>query len=341
MSRLHLFIDHHILPAAMLLGVVSYRWCFRLGWLLPYLIFLMLFFTFCKTDPRDMRLHTWHWIALGIQLVLAAMVYIGMVALSHCSVIRSWLPADMWDIMAQSMMLCVLMPTATAGPIVAGKLGGSVQNLTTFTIMSNMLTALLVPAVFPLVNPAAHIDFWNAAGIILARVSPLLIGPFLLAWLVRIVYNEWQRVHHSPKRFHLPHSIASVPFYIWTITLVILMASITDTVVSSSSPVLLVVLLSCGALLMCVLQFRLGSRIGSRWPAPKQGDEYQDDVIGQAVTNHVEVMRITTRQAFGQKNTTLGVWMAMQFLLPLTSIGPAAYIIWQNMINSWELQHKK
>ena len=56
------------------------------------------------------------------------------------------------------------------------------------------------------------------------------------------------------------------------------------------------------------------------------------------------VSSITAGQAFGQKNTSLGVWIAQMYLDPLSALGAAAYIIWQNLFNSVQLfvvAHKK
>ena len=56
------------------------------------------------------------------------------------------------------------------------------------------------------------------------------------------------------------------------------------------------------------------------------------------------VSSITAGQAFGQENTSLGVWMAQTFLDPLSSLGAAAYILWQNLFNATQLfiaAHKK
>ena len=74
--------------------------------------------------------------------------------------------------------------------------------------------------------------------------------------------------------------------------------------------------------------------------------DYQDVPINPdaAPKNMNEVSSITAGQAFGQKNTSLGVWMAHTFLNPLASLGAAAYIIWQNVFNSVQLfvvAHKK
>ena len=47
--------------------------------------------------------------------------------------------------------------------------------------------------------------------------------------------------------------------------------------------------------------------------------------------------KISGAQGLGQKNTVLAIWMAMTYLNPLSSVAPAAYVAWQNTINSWQL----
>jgi len=172
------FLVRHALALAIVVGAIGYPFFSRWTMLLPPLIFLMLFFTFCKVNPLDLRLHKWHWIALTVQLLLAFAAY---------GVLHFW-PWAMVDqeIVAQSVMLCLIMPTATAAPIIAGKLGGSIQNLTTFTILSNVATAIVVPLFFPIVNPMADVSFWPAMLMILKKVGPLLLGPFIAAWILRL-----------------------------------------------------------------------------------------------------------------------------------------------------------
>ena len=87
------------------------------------------------------------------------------------------------------------------------------------------------------------------------------------------------------------------------------------------------------------MQFALGRWIGYRFPAKSHGTDYQDILINPKAANYTinEKSRITAGQAFGQKNTTLGVWMAQTYLNPLSALGAAAYIIWQNIFNSAQL----
>ena len=76
--------------------------------------------------------------------------------------------------------------------------------------------------------------------------------------------------------------------------------------------------LALGALIVCVLQFWIGRKVGRR---------YGDAVSGG--------------QSLGQKNTLLAVWLALAYLNPIASIAPASYVAWQNIINSWQLMRKE
>lgn len=324
------FFDSNALLLSMLIGAVGYRYFLPLAPILPWLIFFMLFFTFCKVNPLDLRLHKWHWVVLATQISLSLGTYVGVYLLTDNRYL------------AQGLMLCFIMPTATAAPIIAGKMGGSIQNLTTFTLLSNFATTLIVPAVFPLVNPLAEKTFWPAFVLILSHITPLLLGPFLLAWMVRLVF-QWCR----KREFVLPVKIAVVPFYLWVASIVVLTAVVTETAISNFQSQLanILILLVC-SFFICLLQFGLGKLIGYWLPAPSKGRDYQDVLINPAAAPKTMsgVSSITAGQAFGQKNTSLGVWMANTYLDPMASLGSAAYIIWQNIFNSAQLfiaAHKK
>ena len=51
--------------------------------------------------------------------------------------------------------------------------------------------------------------------------------------------------------------------------------------------------------------------------------------------------RISAGQSLGQKNTILGIWMAMTFLDPASGIIVGAYMLWQNVFNSLQLTYPK
>lgn len=324
------FFDSNALWLSMLIGAVFYPWLLPLKPILPWLIFFMLFFTFCKVNPLDLRLHKWHGVVLAAQLLFSFLTYTLTLRLSGDPVL------------AQGLLMCFIMPTATAAPIIAGKMGGSIQNLTTFTLLSNFATAIIVPATFPLINPAADMTFWPAFLLILSRVAPLLLAPFFSAWAVRLIY-KWR----TKNEFVLPVKIAVVPFYLWVCSITVLTSVVTETVVNNyQSQITNILILLVSSFFICLLQFGLGKLIGYWLPAPSKGKDYQDVLINPAAApkNMNEVSSITAGQAFGQKNTSLGVWMAQTYLDPLSALGAAAYIIWQNLFNSAQLffvAHKK
>ena len=281
-------------------------------------------------------------------------------------------------LLAQGLLMCFIMPTATAAPIIAGKLGGSIQNLTAFTLLSNFATAIIVPALFPLINYQSPITdyqlpiinyqspitnyqffqtFWPAFLLILSRIAPLLLGPFFSAWLLRLGVNAYYKRkekisnHQSSisnaKTFELPKSLAVIPFYLWVASIVVLSATVTETVITNYQlQITNMLILLASSFIACLLQFGLGKLIGYKLPAASKGKDYQDVLINPAAapTTMAGVSSITAGQAFGQKNTSLGVWMAQTYLHPMAALGAAAYIIWQNLFNSLQLflaAHKK
>ena len=337
MVNIKRLFDSHALWLSMLIGALCYQWLVPLKPVLPWLIFFMLFFTFCKVNPLDLRLHRWHWVVLAVQLAFSFAAYYALMA---------WTDNP---ILAQGLLLCFIMPTATAAPIIAGKLGGSIQNLTTFTLLSNFATSIVVPAFFPIVNPAADMTFWSAFLLLLSRISPLLLGPFFSAWLLRIGYNRYYSRQGrkkscdepaSPREFTLSPGLAQIPFYLWVASIVVLTAVVTETTLSNfDDQISNIVILLLLSFLACCMQFGLGKLIGYLLPAPSKGKDYQDVLVNPAAApkTMAGVSSITAGQAFGQKNTSLGVWMAQTYLHPMASLGAAAYIIWQNIFNSLQL----
>ena len=209
----------------------------------------------------------------------------------------------------EGAMVCLICPTATAAAVITGKLGGSAVSLTTYTLMSNLLAAVAVPLVFPLVEPHADVTFWLAFLKILSKVFPLLLCPFLLAWLLRL----WMPAVH---RWLLERHNAA--FYLWGVALAIVSGQTVRSLANSTAPAYVEWLIALAGLVTCGVQFYLGKRIGGRYKE-----------------------RISGGQALGQKNTVLAIWMAYTYLNPLSSVAPGSYVLWQNIINSYQLWKKR
>ena len=207
---------------------------------------------------------------------------------------------------------CFPACTATAAAVVTRKLGGDIPGVTTYTILINILTAILIPAIVPLIQPMGDMNFWDAFCRILAKVFPLLIMPCLAAWLVRYLF---------PAAHKLILSKPDLAFNIWAVSLSLAIAVTVKAIVHSTMPVYLMLLIALVSLLCCALQFALGHKVGGRFG--------EDD------------MKVTAGQALGQKNTVFAIWVGYTFMTPETSIVGGIYSIWHNLYNSWQLRRKE
>ncbi|MBC8618475.1 MULTISPECIES: transporter [Parabacteroides] len=308
------FLKNWTLPIAMLAGALGYfvfaNFTFLeptkpfvntfVAYITPFLIFAQLLLTFCKVDWRELMPSPWHGWLLLFQIVSASVL----------AALLIFIPMDgSYREVFEAAMVCLICPTATAAAVITGKLGGSASSLTTYTLLSNILAAVAVPLIFPLVEPHADITFFTAFLKILGKVFPLLLFPFFLALFFRYVLPK---VHHFLLGFH------DLAFYLWGAALAIVTGQTVKSLMTSEVPGSVQILIALAGFITCALQFYLGKRIGTI---------YKD--------------RISAGQALGQKNTVLAIWMAYTYLDPVSSVGPGSYVLWQNIFNSWQLWKKR
>ncbi|MGL4292228.1 MAG: bile acid:sodium symporter family protein [Bacteroidales bacterium] len=208
--------------------------------------------------------------------------------------------------LAQGAFICFLAPTATSAAVITGILGGSVGFLTSFTLLSNLGVALLAPVFFSIVGFHQEFSFWESFISIFIKIFPLLILPLLVAWLIR--YSSL-RIQNMMLRF------SKTPFYLWSVALAIVTGRTVNALVElQQHDVRMEVSLGLVSLLVCCVQFFIGKKLGSRYDN-----------------------RIAAGQALGQKNTILAIWMTQVFLNPVAALAPSTYILWQNIINSYQV----
>ena len=255
--------------------------------LTPVLIAAMLFITFCRVDIRQMRLEWSHLWMLLIQFVGAAVVYYAVTPLLGQEV-------------GQGAMICVMAPIAMAAVVIGGMLGGNVTMMVTYSLVCNLVTALIAPY---MLHAFGNGDCTFAQ--IISRVAPTLIAPFVVAQLCRWLLPKvaaWFAAH------------SSISFYLWLISLILVMGRTTLFILNADADPMVEVELALVALVLCCVQFKTGRFLG----------RYTGDVVA-------------TTQSVGQKNTIFAIWLSLNFLNPIASIAPTAYIVWQNLANSWQM----
>ena len=206
-------------------------------------------------------------------------------------------------VVAQGAMMCVLAPIAMAAVVIGGMLGANVATMVSYSLVCNIVTAVVVP-------PIIH-AFGNGTCTfveIISRVAPTLIAPFVVAQALRYTLPRLAK-------WFADHS--SYSFYIWLFSLVLVMGRTTAFIIDTDANILTEIELALVALILCLAQFRLGRYMGE-----KSGD------------------RVAGAQSVGQKNTILAIWLSLNFLNPIASIAPTAYIVWQNFVNSYQIYKK-
>lgn len=153
------------------------------------------------------------------------------------------------------------------------KLGGSAEDVTTYTILINLFTAIVVPLFVPMVHPQAGQSFLMSVALIVGKVFPLLLLPFVCALLVRYLL---------PSLHHWLSNYFNLSFYIWAVALALAISVTTRTIIHAEMPIVYQIGVALISLICCALQFYFGKKIGRK---------YNDS--------------ITAGQALGQKNTVL------------------------------------
>lgn len=315
MNTLLRFLRDWALPVAMLAGTLLYlAFAFlpplepsaRLfgpffDVILPWFMFLILLVTFCKVDYHRLRPVRWHfWVGLMQVLFIAVVV---------CLILGFHAKGDRL-ILLEAVLCCIIGPGAAAAPVITVKLGGDLESMTTYTFISNFITATLVPVVFPLIDTDIHMSFLSSFLLILYKVCLILVLPMLLAYIIK---------HHAHRLHQRIVSIRDLSFYLWAISLSIVTGTTVRNIVNAQTTVPFLLLIALMGLVLCIVQFSVGRYIGHFFGAV-----------------------VNAGQALGQKNTTFAIWISYMYLNPLASVGPGCYILWQNIVNSLELwQHRK
>ena len=206
-------------------------------------------------------------------------------------------------------MLAIICPTATACAVVTQKLGGDSAATTSYTIIINMVVALLCPLLLPVAHPQEGLTFFPAFMVIIHKVFPLLIVPLFLAWFVRYLMPSFH------KRIVATKDLA---FYMWAVSLAIAIAVTCKALAHSHETMWNVGGIAVVTLVACLFQFSFGKWIGSHYGK-----------------------RMEAGQALGQKNTVLIIWLGYTFLSPITAAAGGFYSVWHNLVNSWQLYKKR
>ena len=242
MKRILVFLKQWALVVAIITGALGHSVFSHLSFLSPYLLIVMLLFTFCGMSLRTVRIHRLHVMLLALQMAGSLVLY--------------WLLLGWNDLAAQTVGLIMLVPTATAAATITGMLGGSVGFLATYVFLGTFSSIVAAPLLVPMMAPG-HVDmpFFASMMSVFFKVGPILFVPFFCALALQ---SFAPRVCESIVRKSF------VSYYLWVAMILILMGSTFDMLLSPGRKDVGVeiVVAACGVV-VCMLQFLVGKLIGS------------------------------------------------------------------------------
>lgn len=288
----------YVLPAAIVLGLLLHRWCAALSILVPFLIFTILLLTFTAVDLRRLKFR---------MLDLWLMLFQVVVSIGSYLVVKL---AGGSEIIADGVLIGVLCPVASSVAVISCLLGANRETVTTYTIVGNLMVALVAPVVFTLIGEHPEMGFWHSFLLMLGKIGTTLALPFFVALVLQL---WWPKANAAIGRLNM------AGFYLWAMALLLTLGQTIDFIFLHGKGNWGGIAWLAGlSLFFCVLQFSTGRLIGRHY-----GN------------------RIGGGQLLGQKNTGFGIWMANTFLSPLSSVFLAFYSIYQNLFNAWQMAHVK
>lgn len=283
-----------VLPGAIVIGLLLHRQLASLREVTPWLIFSILLLNYVAVDMKKLRVT-----GLDIRLMIFQVV----VSLGSYFLFKA---LGAGEIVAQGVLCGVLCPVAAASVVIATLLGANRETVTTYTIVGNLMVAVVAPVYFSFIGTQQELPFLQSVWLIFRRVAPTIALPFFVALFLQKA---------APKVNGFLCRYKGLSFYLWAAALTITLGQTIDFMFLHGREQLGSILLMGGAsIVYCIIQFATGKWLGSRY-----GD------------------RIAGGQLLGQKNSAMGIWIANTYLMPLASVFPALYSVWQNIYNSWQL----
>jgi len=211
------------------------------GFLIRYLLMIMLFMVFLKLDLRQLAFKRSHFLLFGANLLVGVGAYLAVRAAAGDGPL------------AQAAFFTGITPTATAAAVVMGFLGGNVGYVITAFVLTNVGMALLLPWLLGWVCGNTSFGFILNVG---ENLFFLLVIPAAVAFAVR-------KFHPAAEKW--PSRFATASFGLWSACLFIIAASasanfranpgISPWIIGETALI---------ALVLCVLNFTAGYFLGEK-----------------------------------------------------------------------------
>ena len=262
------------------------------SYLIKYLLMFMLFFSFLQMDIKRSDLTISHFYILLLNIFIPILSY--------------YLLKPFNLLLAQSVFITAIAPTAIASPAIVGLLKGRIEFTVFSILLTNFTVAFVLPFLLPfLLSDTSNISFYN----VLVEVTTIFMIPFVLSLFVKNYVKESKRLYSK---------LNDLVFYILVLNINLGTSKASFFIREEMSFAdIIIYKIAFFSLILCVFSFSLG-----RLVSPKN-------------------LKLEGGQSLGQKNNGFTLWIALTYISPLAVLGPVFYILSQNIYISWQLKTKK
>ncbi|WP_116127099.1 hypothetical protein [Lewinella sp. IMCC34183] len=196
-----------------------------------------------------------------------------------------------------TLLLMGLAPTAVITPVLAQLMNRRAGYMVGAIIVTHAVFALMVPIILPaLLGVSLSL---RSLGTLVWTIGSTVAGPLVLGQLVR---RYASRVRNTLRR------IGPYAFALFLSNIAVASGSLSYYLrYESDTPAAFIWVCAVSIAALLLLNFALGSRL--------------------APAGH----RVEGSLALGRKNTMLSIWIALEYINPLTVLGPMLYILLQNL----------
>ena len=197
----------YVLPFAIVVGLLFHRYLVYVREVTPYLIFSILLLNNVAVDMKKLKV---------TMLDVWLMVFQIVVSLGSYFLFKAFGASEL---VAQGVLVGVLCPVAASSVVIATILGANRETVTTYTIVGNLMVAIVAPVYFSFIGTLQDLPFLESVWLIFRRIAPTIALPFFLALFL-------QKVLPRANAFLCRYK--GVAFYLWAAALTITLGQTID-----------------------------------------------------------------------------------------------------------------
>ena len=212
-----------------------------------------------------------------------------------------------YDDYAEAAFFAGLVGEAASAPVIVSMLGGKSEFAAVGLALNSAFASLSIPLLVPLlITPygGGEISRIELFLTVLEHVVAMLLAPCLVAVLLR---KLWRDSKQKVKK------LSSLSLCLWLFCMALVSAKGVTRVAEAHAGWEEVAPYAAVVAVMCAASFLIGRMIGGRDYALECG------------------------QCLGQKNATVGIYLALCYAPPLVFLGPTLYLLFQHVFNTWQM----